>query len=155
MVAGGGRHRCVPGQNHLQETYCYSINLMLAPSSANVLGGVSMYIASWKYLVTVILTGTCCFAQTDPGPRGGAPGAGAAIAGLTVGEIDFFNNQATPQFSQVEAVSDGLGPRFNLDSCGGCHIHPVLGGSSPSSNPQFIRASTMAPGNTVPSFLTA
>jgi CxxC motif-containing protein (DUF1111 family) len=114
-----------------------------------------MDIIKGKYLAIVVFTAACCLAQSDPGPRGGAPGAGTAIAGLTAGESDFFNNHAIPQFSQVEAVADGLGPRFNLDSCGGCHIHPALGGSSPSTNPQFTRASIMAPGNTVPSFITA
>src|SRR5207302_11243842 len=40
------------------------------------------------------------------------------------------------------------------DSCGGCHVQPAAGGSSPASNnPQVARASTMAPGNTVPTFL--
>src|SRR5205807_5989590 len=92
--------------------------------------------------------------QTDPGPRGGTAGAGSPIGGLTAGELDFFTNHGVPQFSQVEAVADGLGPRFNLDSCGGCHIQPALGGSSPKMNPQFTRAGTMAPGNTVPSFIT-
>src|SRR5215471_17011340 len=86
---------------------------------------------------------------------GGAAGAGGAIAGLTAGESDFFTNHGIPTFSEVEAVADGLGPRFNLDSCGGCHAQPALGGSSPAANPQFTRASTMAPGNTIPSFITA
>jgi CxxC motif-containing protein (DUF1111 family) len=113
-----------------------------------------MDIINWKYFAVLVSAAACCLAQSDPGPRGGAPGAGAAIAGLTAGESDFFNNHGIPQFSQVEAVADGLGPRFNLDSCGGCHIQPALGGSSPSTNPQFTRASIMAPGNTVPSFIT-
>jgi CxxC motif-containing protein (DUF1111 family) len=94
-------------------------------------------------------------AQVDPGVRGGAPGAGGPIAGLTAGELDFFNNQGTPQFTQVEAVADGLGPRFNLDSCAGCHVHPAVGGSSPPfNNPQVLRAPIMAPNNALPSFLT-
>ena len=93
-------------------------------------------------------------AQTDPGPRGGSPGAGGTIAGLTAGETDFFNNHGLPQFTQVEQVADGLGPRFNLDSCSGCHVHPAVGGSSPPhNNPQVVRAPLMAPGNTVPPFL--
>ena len=108
----------------------------------------------WTCLVA-LLTATSCFAQSDPGPRSGASGAGAPIAGLTPGELDFFTNHGVPQFSQVEGVADGLGPRFNLDSCGGCHIQPSLGGSSPATNPQLSRALTMAPGNTVPSFITA
>jgi CxxC motif-containing protein (DUF1111 family) len=94
-------------------------------------------------------------AQTDPGPRGGAPGAGGPIVGLTSGELSFFNSEASPTFAEVENVSQGLGPRFNLDSCGGCHAHPALGGSSPPVNPQVSRLSAMAPGNTLPSFLTA
>src|SRR5260370_32437804 len=116
--------------------------------------GVSMDIIKWKYLAVLGLAAACCLAQSDPGPRGGAPGVGAAIAGLTAGESDFFNNHGKPQFSQVEAVADGLGPRFNLDSCGGCHIQPALGGSSPATNPQFTRAGGMAPGNTIPYFVT-
>jgi CxxC motif-containing protein (DUF1111 family) len=94
-------------------------------------------------------------AQTDPGPRGGAAGVGGAIAGLSAGELSFFNTTATPTFAEVEAVADGLGPRFNLDSCGGCHAHPAPGGSSPVVNPQVSRLAVMAPGNTLPTFLTA
>jgi len=104
---------------------------------------------------SVVLAAGCCLAQSDPGPRGGPAGAGGPIAGMTAGEKDFFTNHGIPTFSEVEAVADGLGPRFNLDSCGGCHAQPALGGSSPAANPQFTRAATMAPGNTVPSFVTA
>jgi CxxC motif-containing protein (DUF1111 family) len=93
-------------------------------------------------------------AQVDPGVRLGPSGAGTLIAGLSAGELSFFTNNGTVQFAQVEAVADGLGPRFNLDSCGGCHVQPALGGSSPAMNPQVSRAHTMAPGNTVPSFLS-
>jgi CxxC motif-containing protein (DUF1111 family) len=103
----------------------------------------------------LFLAAGLCLAQTDPGPRGGAAGVGKPIAGLTAGELDFFNNSATPKFAEVEAVADGLGPRFNLDSCGGCHAHPAMGGSSPVVNPQVSRLAVMAPGNTLPSFLTA
>src|SRR5258708_15582053 len=99
--------------------------------------GVSMNVVKvfkvareWMCLAA-LLTATCCFAQSDPGPRGGTAGAGAAIGGLTPGELDFFNNHGVPQFSQVEAVADGLGPRFNLDSCGGCAIYPPPRGYRP------------------------
>ena len=96
-----------------------------------------------------------CLAQVDPGVRGGPPGAGQPFSTLTTGELDFFNNHGVPQFTQIEAVADGLGPRFNLDSCAGCHAFPATGGSSPlHNNPQVARASIMAPGNTVPSFLS-
>jgi CxxC motif-containing protein (DUF1111 family) len=106
-------------------------------------------------LTFVIATGIGALAQPrDPGIRGGPPGAGQPIAGLTPGELSYFISQGEPQFMQIEAVSDGLGPRFNLDSCGGCHAFPAPGGSSPPvNNPQVVRALIMAPGNTVPRFL--
>jgi len=116
-----------------------------------------MYRFSHGVVSIVVWSGiTVLQAQVDPGIRGGAPGGGSPIAGLTAGELDFFSNHGIPQFTQVEAVTDGLGPRFNLDSCSGCHIHPAVGGSSPRhNNPQVIRAPIMAPGNAVPPFLTA
>src|SRR5437016_8506187 len=92
----------------------------------------------------------------DPGIRGGPPGGGQPFStGLSSGESAFFFDPGLSQFTQVEAVADGLGPRFNLDSCAGCHIFPDVGGSSPpTGNPQVVRQPIMAPGNTVPSFLT-
>jgi CxxC motif-containing protein (DUF1111 family) len=66
-----------------------------------------------------------------------------------------FFNQALEAFNETEDVPGGLGPRFNLDSCGGCHAFPATGGSSPpANNPQVARASFMAPGSRIPSFLT-
>jgi CxxC motif-containing protein (DUF1111 family) len=82
------------------------------------------------------------FAQTDPGVRSGAPGAGGPIAGLTAKEGKFFNS-GQDAFQEVASVlgtvpntEAGLGPRFNLDSCAGCHKFPAAGGSSPAINPQ-------------------
>jgi Di-haem oxidoreductase, putative peroxidase len=89
---------------------------------------------------------------SDPGVRGGAAGAGDAITGLSPEEGAFFK-AAKQVFGETETVADGLGPRFNLDSCGGCHIQPNLGGSSPPLNPQVAVA--QAAKNTVPSFITA
>src|SRR5262249_39092949 len=68
---------------------------------------------------------------SDPGVRCGDLGAGGAIRGLTPTETSFF---ATGQedFEEAEGVSDGLGPRFNLDRCAGCHAHPAVGGTSPA-----------------------
>ena len=83
---------------------------------------------------------------TDPGARGGASGAGAAIAGLTTKEAKFFDS-GLDSFTEIASVTGsvpgtegGLGPRFNLDSCGGCHKHPAFGGSSPPTNPQVNTA---------------
>ncbi len=93
-------------------------------------------------------------AARDPGPRGGAPGAGAPIAGLTGTELAFFN-AGTDEFAEEEEVADGLGPTMNLGSCGGCHLHPALGGTSPPVNPQVAFATANGATNRVPSFITA
>jgi CxxC motif-containing protein (DUF1111 family) len=78
-------------------------------------------------------------AQTDPGVRGGASGAGGPIAGLTVKEGKFFSD-GQGRFAEVDTVATGLGPRFNLNSCAGCHAQPASGGSSPATNPQVALA---------------
>ena len=85
-------------------------------------------------------------AQVDPGVRSGAAGAGAPIAGLSPKEGKFFDS-GLDEFNEVASVSGtlpdtekGLGPRFNLTSCGGCHAAPAVGGSSPAVNPQMTAA---------------
>jgi CxxC motif-containing protein (DUF1111 family) len=88
----------------------------------------------------VVTWTTFAAAQTDPGPRGGAAGAGGPIAGLTVKEGKFFDS-GLDAFEEVDVVTpEGLGPRFNLDSCAGCHAAPAVGGSSPAVNPQVAKA---------------
>jgi CxxC motif-containing protein (DUF1111 family) len=90
----------------------------------------------------------------DPGVRGGAAGAGGMLPGLNAGERAFFTaGQGT--FQEVDAVPDGLGPRFNMDSCAGCHAFPAVGGSSPALNPQVAVAAKAGADNAVPSFITA
>src|SRR5260370_8105172 len=91
---------------------------------------------AWKCVVYCNFA-VVCLAQTDPGPRGGPAGAGTPFSTLTAGELDFFTNHGVPQFSQVEAVADGLGPRFNLASSRVCHIQPSLAQSTPASTPHF------------------
>jgi CxxC motif-containing protein (DUF1111 family) len=89
----------------------------------------------------------------DPGVRAGAAGAGGAIAGLTANQQAFFK-VGRDDFAEVEEVEDGLGPRMNLDSCGGCHAQPAIGGSSPAVNPQFAFAGRSSH-DKVPSFIKA
>jgi CxxC motif-containing protein (DUF1111 family) len=91
---------------------------------------------------------------SDPGVRGGSPGAGGPLPGLSQNELNFFN-AAKNVFNEVESVSTGLGPRFNLDSCSGCHAQPSVGGSSPASNPQVQAAIAQGATNALPSFITA
>ena len=92
-------------------------------------------------------------AARDPGVRGGAAGAGAPIAGLTKTELAFFR-AGKDDFAEEEEVADGLGPTMNLGSCGGCHLHPALGGTSPPVNPQIAFANKKGAANSVPSFIT-
>jgi CxxC motif-containing protein (DUF1111 family) len=91
---------------------------------------------------------------TDPGVRGGDPGAGGPLQGLNDTELSFFAS-SKDVFMEVDAVPNGLGPRFNLDSCSGCHSHPAIGGSSPPTNPQVALATAVGAKNTLPSFITA
>jgi len=87
----------------------------------------------------------------DPGVRGGLPGAGDPIKGLSTVETKFFTDGAT-SFTTVRGAKDGLGPRFNLDNCAGCHAQPAVGGTSPTMNPQFA-VSLLGPNNDVPMFI--
>jgi CxxC motif-containing protein (DUF1111 family) len=88
----------------------------------------------------------------DPGPRGGPPGAGGPISGLTPALTAVFTTGQT-NFQEVEDVPEGgLGPRFNSTSCSSCHINPAIGGSAPASNPQVAFANSQ---NRLPPFITA
>jgi CxxC motif-containing protein (DUF1111 family) len=89
----------------------------------------------------------------DPGVRGGALGAGAPIAGLTSSELEFFE-AGKDEFAEEESVAEGLGPTMNLGDCGGCHLQPALGGTSPRMNPQIAFASRDGATNSIPSFIS-
>jgi CxxC motif-containing protein (DUF1111 family) len=96
----------------------------------------------------------------DPGVRGGAPGAGGPLPGLGAAEIAFFTAAAN-RFQEIDSVSGtvsgenglGLGPRFNMNSCSGCHAQPAVGGTSPAVNPQIAVATLDGANNTIPSFI--
>jgi len=93
----------------------------------------------------------------DPGVRGGPPGAGAPLKGLTADEAAFFQDGLS-RFAEVEFVTkganNGLGPRFNSNQCLSCHSQPNAGGSSPTQNPQVGVAALNGAKNTVPWFIT-
>jgi CxxC motif-containing protein (DUF1111 family) len=99
-------------------------------------------------------------AQHDPGPRGGAAGAGDALPNLKP-EAQTLFEQAFDAFQEVQSVkgkeegedSGGLGPTFNGNSCTMCHTQPAIGGTSPSVNPQVALATLHGASNTVPSFV--
>jgi CxxC motif-containing protein (DUF1111 family) len=89
----------------------------------------------------------------DPGVRTGTPAAGNPIAGLSSAELEYFN-LGKDDFAEAENVADGLGPRMNLDSCGGCHAQPAIGGSSPELNPQVAFAAKYGGTDSLPPFIT-
>jgi CxxC motif-containing protein (DUF1111 family) len=94
-------------------------------------------------------------AAADPGVRAASStdNFGNPVSGLTADQTTlFFNGQAT--FKELEQVTDGLGPRFNLDSCVGCHAFPTHGGSAPAVNPQVALATAFGANNVVPTFLS-
>jgi CxxC motif-containing protein (DUF1111 family) len=118
----------------------------------------------------VVLCAGFVQAQVDPGPRGGAPGAGGPYPTLNANEQAFFN-QALDVFNEVDSVSGnipgedgtGLGPGYNANSCAACHAEPASGGSSPGlnsrlnprPNPQVAQATLDGATNVVPSFIRA
>jgi CxxC motif-containing protein (DUF1111 family) len=117
---------------------------------------VKLVIAVVSVLLLVGLVGRshAAFRASDPGVRGGAPGAGGPIAPLTAREFEFFTAGKT-EFEGAEDVGDGLGPRMNLDSCGGCHAQPATGGTSPAVNPQVAFATQDGGTDRVPFFIKA
>src|SRR5437879_10255870 len=88
--------------------------------------------------IIVVLTACAAppqFSVRDPGVRGGPGGAGNSFTTLTTAQKAFFA-AGRDAFVEVEGIGDGLGPRFNLDSCVGCHAQPAGGGASPARDPQ-------------------
>jgi hypothetical protein len=101
-------------------------------------------------------------AQTDPGVQSGNRGTGAALSSVladdNAGILAFFND-GLGRFQEVESVSggedNGLGPRFNSNSCSSCHAQPAIGGSGPASNPQAqFTTNGVAPKDKTPYFIS-
>ena len=98
----------------------------------------------------------------DPGVRRDAADAGGPLPGLGAPEQAFFAAAKTV-FQEVDSVSGtipgengvGLGPRFNLNGCAGCHALPAVGGSSPQVNPQIAVATLDGARNAFPPFISA
>ena len=91
-------------------------------------------------------------AQKDPGARTGQVLSGGPLRGLSTSERAMFQ-KGLDTFTEVDGVANGLGPRFNLDGCAGCHAQPAVGGSSPAINPQVAVAIKAGARNTVPAFI--
>jgi CxxC motif-containing protein (DUF1111 family) len=119
----------------------------------------------------VLFLSGAAFAQTtksepiDPGVQAADRGTGAALRSVLAddnpGILAFFNDGLN-RFQAVESVSNsptgdnGLGPRFNSNSCSSCHAQPTVGGTGPAQNPQFqFTTDGTAPNDTTPFFITA
>ena len=116
-------------------------------------------LTTWKMagvvgLCLLVLSKPVSSKVRDPGPRSGAS-AGGPIPGLTPDQLNLFNEGAR-RFAEIDSVTDGLGPRMNLNSCSGCHAFPAIGGSGPKVNQQYQFATSPNHGNNgVPPFMTA
>ena len=122
-----------------------------------------------RRIVSIAVLALCLvvplFAQTDPGVRGGAAGAGGALSSVLANNpatiLNFFND-GKARFQEIDSVSGtiagedgvGLGPRYNSRSCAACHAQPAVGGTSPFVNPQVADATADGARNSVPSFIT-
>jgi CxxC motif-containing protein (DUF1111 family) len=100
------------------------------------------------FLVALFLPGLTFAQLKDPGVRKGDINGQPVATGVTTtnplplasvtanpNDLAFFTT-GLKQFSEHQTVTGdnpGLGPRFNLDTCGGCHSQPTVGGSSPAS----------------------
>src|SRR5262249_8056608 len=98
---------------------------------------------------------------TDPGVRKAAADGGAPppLPGLSSEELVFYAD-AIDRFKEVDVVSgaggdegNGLGPRFNSNSCFSCHQQPYLGGSSPAVNPLSGIGNAAGASNRMPWFI--
>jgi len=115
-----------------------------------------------------LMSSTGVTAQTDPGVRGGPPGAGNIIAGTNYNETASFL-EGKLRAEELEATCDGcsdvtpgsdtgqdpnlatitssagLGARHNADQCTVCHTQPAIGGSggflvpNPKADPSNFR----------------
>src|SRR5437764_913065 len=121
-------------------------------------------------LSALLLVGAAVAQVNDPGVRNTGVNAGQPFASISANANDLaFFNAGLGQFNEHQTVTGdnvGLGPRFNLDGCGGCHSQPAAGGSSPASgifpnvgpNPQsqvIANGTVSGSTNTIPSFVTA
>lgn len=134
----------------------------------------SVLLVRFAFAVGAFAISGPALAQRDPGVRGGPPGAGGPLPNLITCGVSpgcgqaFFNAAQvffTSVFSVTGGINDGaalgvtdggpgLGPRFNLNQCAGCHAQPAVGGTSPMLNPQVAIATLHGANNVVPSFVT-
>jgi CxxC motif-containing protein (DUF1111 family) len=143
----------------------------------------SRFAIPWKFvcrnrinlLIGALLALSCAgvmvaqFAVKDPGVRSGSIDSGGALASViatTTDSISDYFVDGKSRFQEQESVTggshNGLGPRFNSNSCSSCHAQPAVGGTSPSAtafpfigpNPETLVTAQNAAENPLPSFIT-
>ncbi|MBV8514046.1 MAG: thiol oxidoreductase [Acidobacteria bacterium] len=102
----------------------------------------------------------------DPGVRAVTVDSGTELSSVAGSSADEYFLNGKSRFQEVEVVqggqNNGLGPRFNSNSCSSCHAQPTIGGSSPSTtvfpfigpNPETLVTSQNSLQNPFPSFIT-
>src|SRR5208282_6343964 len=98
---------------------------------------------AFSLALAVLFLAGVALAQTDPGVQSASRGTGAALSSVLAnspsGILAFFTDGQT-RFQDVESVSgnpngnNGLGPRFNSNSCSSCHAQPTVGGTGAATN---------------------
>ena len=133
-------------------TTTHSVRMMLYAAAFMVITGGS---------AEDVMSQLTKFTARDPGVRAGGAGAGGMLPNLSSLEQRIFGvgKEAFLEVASVQGTlpdtEAGLGPRFNLDSCAGCHAQPDIGGSSPGLNPQVSLAKKEGATNEIPSFIKA
>ena len=87
-------------------------------------------------LAALLVTAGCTAPPDDPQPMDDGPVAegtsgrlGDPLPSATSAQLDTFERGRGVMTRRFDLV-DGLGPSFNVVSCGGCHEKPTLGGSA-------------------------
>src|SRR5882762_5051061 len=126
-----------------------------------VRGGIVIKAIRFAAVLTfaVLFQAGMALAQTDPGVQSGNRGTGLALPSVLTddnpGILAFFNDGLL-RFQEVDSVANGLGPRFNSNSCSSCHAQPAVGGSGSAANPQAqFTSNGVAPSDTTPYFITS
>ena len=104
-------------------------------------------------LVVAALLGVAAACGPDPGPAG--PPAVAEGIFAPLGEpFPFATEEQRATFARgldvvrrEFTVADGLGPEFNLVSCGGCHEKPAFGGSAGRYRDFYLSGSLLPDGS--------
>jgi hypothetical protein len=83
---------------------------------------------SLRFAMTTLSCAFVCFAQKDPGVRGGPPGAGGPIKGLQLNELALFN-EGKARTTQLESVCNARSAtnsrRSEDPAASWCRIHKI------------------------------